>query len=95
MYELRSVKLFLILFYAKSIGCYRILGLFPHQAVSHFHFFDPVMRALAYAGHDVTVVSHFPSKTSSQNYRDEPLIGLEALTNSVNLEVSIKVQQTT
>lgn len=52
------------------------------------------MRALADAGHDVTVVSHFPSKTSTSNYRDEPLIGLEALTNSVNLEVSIKVQQT-
>lgn len=74
--------------------CYRILGLFPHQAISHYHFFEPVMRALADAGHDVTVVSHFPSKTSTPNYRDEPLIGLEALTNSVNLEVSIKVQQT-
>ena len=80
------------MFYAKSICCYRILGLFPHQAVSHFHFFEPVMRALADAGHDVTVVSHFPSKTSTQNYRDEPLIGLEPLTNSVNLEVSSKVQ---
>lgn len=52
------------------------------------------MKSLADAGHDVTVVSHFASKTSTYNYRDESLTGLEILTNSVNLEVSNKVHQT-
>lgn len=67
---------------------HRILGLFPHPGVSHFHFFHPVMKALAEAGHEVTVVSHFPSKEKIANYKDEPLKGKGDLKNFVNLEVS-------
>lgn len=48
------------------------------------------MKALAEAGHDVTVVSHFPSKEVIENYRDEPLKGTGDLVNFVNLDVSFK-----
>lgn len=67
---------------------HRILGLFPHPGISHFQFFHPVMKALAEAGHEVTVVSHFPSKQKIENYKDEPLTGKQDLINFVTLDVS-------
>lgn len=70
------------------VNSHRILGLFPHPGMSHFQFFHPVMKALAEAGHEVTVLSHFPSKVPIDNYRDEVLSGEQDLTNFVNLEVS-------
>lgn len=67
----------------------RILGLFPHPGLSHFHFFHPIMRSLADAGHDVTVISHFPDKQSPapENYHDLRLPTTESLSNSVDLKV--------
>lgn len=47
------------------------------------------MKALAEAGHDVTVVSHFPIKEPIENYRDEALTGKSDFTNFVNLDVSL------
>lgn len=67
----------------------RVLGLFPHPGVSHFHFFHPIMRGLAEAGHDVTVVGHFPDKNPPANYKDLLLSKTETLTNSVDLAVSL------
>lgn len=66
----------------------RILGLFPHPGVSHFHFFHPIMLGLAEAGHNVTVVSHFPDNKAPSNYMDLVIGGQENLTNSVDLAVS-------
>lgn len=66
----------------------KILGLFPHPGISHFHYFHPIMRGLAEKGHDVTVISHFPDKSPSARYRDLPLIANETFTNSVDLKVS-------
>lgn len=65
----------------------KILGLFPHPGISHFHFFHPIMRGLAERGHDVTVVSHFPDKSPPIGYRDVPLTGRETLSNTVDLKV--------
>lgn len=73
-----------------SLNGHRILGLFPHPGISHFQFFHPIMKALAHAGHDVTVVSHFPNKIPIENYRDEPLTGKSELLNFVDLDVGIK-----
>lgn len=65
----------------------KILGIFPHPGLSHFHFFHPILRGLADAGHDVTVISHFPDKNAPANYVDMPLTKTTLLTNSVDLEV--------
>jgi hypothetical protein len=47
------------------------------------------MKALAEAGHEVTVVSHFPNKDPIENYKDESLKGKnDGLKNFVNLDVS-------
>lgn len=78
-------SIILLLFCCSTSG-HRILGLFPHPGISHFQFFHPIMKALAEAGHEVTVVSHFPSKEVIENYRDEPLKGKGDLKNFVNLE---------
>lgn len=68
----------------------RILGLFPHPGLSHFHFFHPIMRELALQGHNVTVVSHFPDAKPVANYKDLPLSGMTSLTNSVDLDVGFE-----
>lgn len=73
--------------FINSASALKILGIFPHPGVSHFHFFHPIMRDLADAGHDVTVISHFPDKTAPPNYKDLKLTDTNLLTNSVNLEV--------
>ncbi|XP_058820278.1 UDP-glycosyltransferase UGT5-like [Topomyia yanbarensis] len=69
------------------VQSYKILGLFPHPAISHFHFFEPVLKGLAAAGHEVTVVSHFPNAKPPPNYIDLPLTGMELMTNSVSFEL--------
>ncbi|XP_055597964.1 UDP-glucosyltransferase 2-like [Uranotaenia lowii] len=66
---------------------YKILGLFPHPGESHFQFFEPILRGLAAAGHEVTVVSHFPKANPPANYTDLPLDGMKLLTNSVSFEL--------
>lgn len=65
----------------------KILGLFPHPGLSHFHFFHPILRGLADAGHDVTVVSHFPDTNSPDNYVDMPLTTTTLFKDFINVEV--------
>ncbi|KAH8329472.1 hypothetical protein KR074_011519 [Drosophila pseudoananassae] len=67
-------------------GSLKVLGLFPHPGVSHFHFFHPIMEGLAEAGHEVSVVSHFPNKNPVARYKDFTLSGVDKLTNSVDLK---------
>lgn len=87
----RAVKfcfIFLLISLTKNAEGYRILGLFPHPGLSHFHFFHPIMRSLAEAGHEVTVVSSFPNEEPIENYKDEAMTDeVSGLTNSMNLEV--------
>lgn len=66
----------------------RILGLFPHPAISHFRFFQPILRGLADAGHDVTVVGLFPYENAPANYHDVIIPG-EILTSAISLQVNI------
>ncbi|XP_062548927.1 UDP-glycosyltransferase UGT5-like isoform X2 [Armigeres subalbatus] len=71
----------------KHVSSYRILGLFAHPGLSHFKVFHPIMRGLAEAGHQVTVVSYFPSLDEPHpNYVDFTFQGQELLTNAFSLE---------
>jgi glucuronosyltransferase len=81
---------FFLLIFCYNANASRILGLFPHPGISHFYYFRSVMEALAEAGHEVTVVSQFPTKNPVKNYKDEPLSGKPNLTNTVNIEVNLK-----
>lgn len=65
---MKALPLFLlILSGAQSL---RILGVFPHLGKSHFFAFEPLMKALAEKGHEVTVISHFPQKNPPPRYKD-------------------------
>lgn len=51
-------------------NAYKFLGVFPTMARSHFFVGSSLMKGLAEKGHEVTVVSPFPSKKPIKNYRD-------------------------
>ncbi|EDV54742.1 UDP-glucuronosyltransferase 2B17 [Drosophila erecta] len=63
----------------------RILGLFPHPAISHFKFFHPIMRGLAEAGHSVDVISPFEDQDPPKGYKDL-LLPPNTLTDTINLQ---------
>ena len=76
--------------FTPTLESHRILGLFPHPGHSHFQFFHPIMKALASAGHEVTVVSEFPNKEKIENYNDETFTSNgNGLLNFVTLDVSM------
>lgn len=54
----------------------RILGLFPHVGKSHFMVYHPLLKRLAERGHQVTVVSFFPTQNPPDNYNDVSLAGI-------------------
>lgn len=56
---------------------YRILGVFPAPAYSHFSLASRLMKALAENGHDVTIIAPFPEKSPPKNYREIVLEGLK------------------
>ncbi|KAK5643188.1 hypothetical protein RI129_007033 [Pyrocoelia pectoralis] len=68
------MKILLILSILVTLGSaeqtYNILGIFPHNLVSHQMMFDPIMKKLANKGHTVTVISYFPQEKPMKNYRD-------------------------
>jgi len=87
MYSVLRLLKLILLFEIGFTSGFRILGLFPHPALSHFKFFHPIMRGLAERGHDVIVVSYFPDKNPHSNYKDFLLSGQEVLTSTVDLKV--------
>lgn len=66
------IKIIIVIFLACATFArsYKILGIFPHSGKSHFDVFHPMLVALAKKGHQVTVLSHFPSKNPVDGYRD-------------------------
>lgn len=61
---------FLWLFYLSICHGYRLLGLFPFHAKSHFAMFEQLIKGLARKGHQVDVISPFPLKKPYPNYND-------------------------
>ncbi|XP_049816659.1 UDP-glucosyltransferase 2-like [Schistocerca nitens] len=51
----------------------RMLVALPLRAVSHFWLLQPLLRALAARGHQLTVISHFPQQSPLPNYTDVSL----------------------
>lgn len=81
--------IYVLLFIAvgsQTSDSYRVLGIFPHPAISHFRAFQPVLRELANIGHDVVVVSHFPEDNPSTNYRDLVLDQSEIMTAGFSVD---------
>ncbi|XP_017052945.1 UDP-glycosyltransferase UGT5 [Drosophila ficusphila] len=85
MFVWKGFSLLALLSLVVSTGSLRILGIFPHPAMSHFKFFHPIMRGLAKAGHNVDVISPFEDKDPPQGYKDY-LLPPSTLTDTIHLE---------
>ncbi|XP_065216827.1 UDP-glucosyltransferase 2-like [Planococcus citri] len=67
-----KIQLFLILsasvFSIYPSNGFKILGIFPLPAKSHFTCNNAIMKSLIDAGHEVTVITSFPKQASAENY---------------------------
>lgn len=61
---------------------FKILGVFPTMAKSHLIVGDALMKGLAKAGHDVTVLSAFPSTKKIANYTHIEASGIQKVMSS-------------
>ncbi|XP_055385991.1 UDP-glycosyltransferase UGT5-like [Condylostylus longicornis] len=68
-YHLLAATFLILCNFSLNYG-YNILALFPHPGISHFYFFQPLLKELARKGHNLTVVSNFPEKNPIKNYID-------------------------
>lgn len=68
----------------------QILGLFPHPGASHFRSAHAILLGLAKAGHNVTVVSHYPDRSAPNNYEDLVIEGEKPMLNSIDLAVKYR-----
>lgn len=53
-----------------SADCYKILGVFHQAAKSHYIVGNALMKGLAEAGHEVTIITAFKEKAPIQNYEE-------------------------
>ncbi|XP_050522868.1 uncharacterized protein LOC126895255 [Daktulosphaira vitifoliae] len=65
-----SILTFCLVYYSICINGANILGVFPLNGYSHWTVSESIMKALAARGHNVTVISPFPQKSSVFNYTD-------------------------
>ncbi|XP_043264520.1 UDP-glucosyltransferase 2-like [Colletes gigas] len=88
---MRHLKILFFLVFAVSIQQiegYRILCLFPYSGQSHQRMFETLCKGLATKGHQIDMISHFPSKTPVANYTD--VVDLRGTTKSVVNSLSIE-----
>ena len=62
--------LVVIAIFIQSNEGYRILCVLPFNGKSHFVMFEALCQGLAKRGHQIDVISHFPSKKPIANYTD-------------------------
>lgn len=65
----------LVISFFDLVISYRILGLFPYPGKSHSDVYLPLMKELSRRGHDVDVLTHFPSKNVHHSYKDLSIEG--------------------
>lgn len=57
-----------------TIDGFKVLGIVPIGCKSHFAIGNSILKTLHGAGHDITIISPYPSKKNISNYRE---IGIE------------------
>lgn len=72
-----------------SVSNYRILGVFPIPGRSHYFLGSALLKGLAEAGHDVTIISPFkdseyPSLSKNGSYREIVLENIEDIQKKGN-----------
>lgn len=61
--------LLLLQYFLVLVNSYRILGVLPTNSKSHYKVGNSLMRGLAKAGHNVTVISPYVPDNPIKNYR--------------------------
>lgn len=56
--------------FVSLIDGYKVLGVLPFGSSSHFAVGHSILKSLLDAGNEITVISPFPKKTLTENYRD-------------------------
>ncbi|XP_065220396.1 UDP-glucosyltransferase 2-like isoform X2 [Planococcus citri] len=70
----------------------KILGIFPIQSRSHHSINQPIVKGLAYKGHQVTVISPFKSNDNVPNYREillSQIVELPDWVDTITIEDSV------
>lgn len=86
----RTLPIIVLAILVLPLDSARILGLFPHAGESHFVFFEPILRALDNAGHDVHIIGHFEVKNVSSGFRNIIVHNPGSSKNAIDLGVRIK-----
>ncbi|XP_055384246.1 UDP-glycosyltransferase UGT5-like [Condylostylus longicornis] len=77
---MRLISLYCVLATIASIcmitNGYKILGVFPTMAKSHYIVGSSLMKGLAEKGHEITMISPFPLSKPMKNWRDIPTPGI-------------------
>lgn len=83
----RQMKLFIsslviailatISYHDAHVNAYKVLGIFHTISKSHYIVGNALMKGLAEAGHEVTIISPFREKNPPKNYKEIYLDGLE------------------
>lgn len=71
---MKIVLIFLLLLSLAS--AYKVLGVFPWGSKSHYAIGNAVMNSLLEAGHEVVMITPFPRKQNSPNYRDISVVDI-------------------
>lgn len=61
---------FIIVLCVCSTEAYKILGIFPTDAPSHYVLGSRLMKALAEKGHEVSIIAPFKEKNPPRGYRE-------------------------
>lgn len=71
--------------------------MFPYNGKSHYQVTEALCKALAENGHQIDMISHFPSKTPIANYTDVVnLLGTrKAVVNSFSLDNARQIDTAT
>ncbi len=77
--------------YFDGVGCYKILGLFPYPARSHYTVFEALMVELAKRGHNVINYNTFPKTHPLPNYHEVSIKHCFSLPNILTLEEMRKI----
>lgn len=75
-------KILLILIVISYTSALKILGVFPTYAKSHWSIGSSVANGLVEAGHEVTVITPYPTKNAPSNYK-EIVLDVDAFCKSI------------
>lgn len=76
-----NLKLIIIALAISYASALKILGVFPTYAKSHWSIGSSVAKSLLEAGHELTVITPYPTKNPPKNYK-EVVLDVEAYCKS-------------